>query len=102
MIIVILFIIFILYLVKTVLNTFDEFILKAWIIPIIFIITIFNFILYYIKMLIGSIVLYHGYHLRKKRCIIKCLFWLFVDKTMIQIYKVKNLISKYKKEFDYL
>ena len=102
MIIVILFIIFILYLVKTVLNTFDEFILKAWIIPIIFIITILNFILYYIKMLIGSIVLYHGYHLRKKRCIIKCLFWLFVDKTMIQIYKVKNLISKYKKEFDYL
>jgi hypothetical protein len=102
MIIVVLLIIFILYLVKTVLNTFDEFILKAWIIPIIFIITILNFILYYIKMLIGSIVLYHGYHLRKKRCIIKCLFWLFVDKTMIQIYKVKNLISKYKKEFDYL
>ena len=90
------------YLIKTVLNKFDEFILKAWIRPILILLTIVNLLLYYIKMLIGSLLLYNCYHLRKKGVFIKCLFWLFVDKEMIQMYKIKNLITKYKKEFDYL
>lgn len=91
-----------LYLVKKVLNKFDKFILKAWIIPLIFVIIFLNFILYYLKMLIASVLIFHYYNLRKKNCFIKFLFWVFVDKAMIQIYKVKNLITKYKKEFDYL
>jgi hypothetical protein len=91
-----------LILVKTILNKFDEFIIKAWIFPIIILITVINFILYFLKILIGSSVLFCFYHLRKKSCFIRCLFWLFVDKSMIQAYKVKKLITKYKKEFDYL
>ena len=101
-IIYLLLIIFTSYLIKTILNKFDIFILKAWIRPIIVFITIISFILYYIKMLIGSILLFNFYHLRKKRCLVRFFFWIFVDKTMIQIYKVRNLITKYKKEFDYL
>ena len=90
------------YLIKTVLNKFDEFIIKAWIRPILILLIIVNLLLYYIKMFIGSLLLYNCYHLRKKGVFVKCLFWLFVDKDMIQMYKIKNLITKYKKEFDYL
>ena len=89
-------------LIKAVLNKFDEFILKVWILPVLILLIVVNLLLYYIKMLIGSFLLFKCYHLRKKNRIIKCLFWLFVDKTMIQMYKIKNLITKYKKEFDYL
>ena len=102
MLIFTLLIIITLYLVKEVLNKFDEFILKAWIVPLIIVITILNFVLYYLKMLIASFLIFHYYYLRKKNCFVKFLFWLFVDKAMIQRYKVKNLITKYKKEFDYL
>ena len=102
MIICIILIFITLHLVKKVLNKFDEFILKAWLIPIFILITIVNFLFYFLKMFIGSILLFRFYHLRKKRCILRCLFWLFVDNSMIQVYKIRNLITKYKKEFDYL
>ena len=91
-----------LFLVRYILDEFDVFILRAWIFPIIIVMTIINFILYFIKMFIASFVLFHFYHYRKKRCCIKFLFWLFVDRTMIQRYKIKNLVTKYKKEFEYL
>ena len=102
MLIIILLIIIAMFLIKYILNKFDKFILNAWIKPIIILLTIGNLLLYYLKMLIGSFLLFHCYHLRKKRCIVRCLFWIFVDKSMIQFYKIKNLITKYKKEFDYL
>ena len=91
-----------LFLVRYILDEFDVFILRAWIFHIIIVMTIINFILYFIKMFIASFVLFHFYHYRKKRCCIKFLFWLFVDRTMIQRYKIKNLVTKYKKEFEYL
>ena len=102
LIIIVIVIAFTLFLVRHILDTFDVFILKAWIFPIIIVITVINFLLYFIKMLIGTFLLFHFYHLRKKRCCFKWLFWLFVDRSMIQIYKIRNLITKYKKEFDYL
>jgi len=101
-IIFILLAIFSLYLIQKMLKKFDVLIIKAWLLQIIFIITIINFILYYIKMLIGGFLLFRFYHIRKKRCLCRALFWLFVDKSMVHIYKVRNLITKYKKEFDYL
>ena len=102
LIIIVIVIAFTLFLVRHILDTFDVFILKAWIFPIIIVITVINFLLYFIKMFIGTFLLFHFYHLRKKRCCFKWLFWLFVDRPMIQIYKIRNLITKYKKEFDYL
>ena len=102
LIIIVIVIAFTLFLVRHILDTFDVFILKAWIFPIIIVITVINFLLYFIKMFIGTFILFHFYHLRKKRCCFKWLFWIFVDRPMIQIYKIRNLITKYKKEFDYL
>jgi hypothetical protein len=101
-IIFIVLIILAIFLIQNHLNKFDRFIIGAWLIPIIIIIIVINFILYYIKILIGSILLFHRYNVRKKKCFYRFLFWLFVDKTMIHIFKVRNLITKYKKEFDYL
>ena len=93
---------FMIVLLHKALQIFGVFILYVWIIPSIIIITIGNFIIYYLKILIGSILLFHYYHLKNKKCIANCLFWIFVDKTMMNLYKVRNLITKYKKEFDYL
>ena len=93
---------FMIVLLHKALQIFGVFILYVWIIPSIIIITIGNFIIYYLKILIGSILLFHYYHLKNKKYIANCLFWIFVDKTMMNLYKVRNLITKYKKEFDYL
>jgi hypothetical protein len=94
--------IFILYLIQIILNKFDEFVIYAWLLTICVAITLINFILYYLKMIISVFVLFHCYYLRKKYCLFKCLFWLFIDKGMVHAYKIRNLITKYKKEFDHL
>ena len=91
-----------LFLIQNLLNKFDRFIIKAWLFPIISITILVNLILYYFKILIGTILIFHCYNLRKKKCFYKYLFFIFVDKSMVYIYKVRNLITKYKKEFDYL
>ena len=90
------------YMIKTLLDKFDKFIIKSWIIPLSIIITIINIVLYYLKILFGTILLFTCYNKRKKYCLLKFLFWVFVDKSMIHAYKIRNLITKYKKEFDYL
>lgn len=94
--------IFIIWLIRKILVIFDVFIIKAWIIPLIIIFTVVSFLLYYIKILIGSFLLFHFYHWRKKGWFYRVLYLIFVDQSMIYVYKVRNLITKYKKEFDYL
>ena len=81
---------------------FGAFIINAWIIPLIIIFTVVSFVLYFIKILIGSFLLFHFYHWRKKGWFYRILYLVFVDQSMIYVYKVRNLITKYKKEFDYL
>ena len=90
------------FLIKKILEKFEYFIITRWILPVIVVITLVNFILYYLKNVISSILLFYFYHLRKQNCFVKMLYLLFVDNTMLYIYKVKNYISKYKREFDYL
>ena len=92
----------ILFTIKILLNKFNDSILWVWILTIIPVILFLNFILYYIKTFIEVFILFHFYHLRKRNCFCKCIFWFFIDKAMIHAYKVRNLINKYKKEFDYL
>lgn len=98
----IILIFFILFLVKFLLDKFDNFILQAWIIPTSIIFTLVYFIFYFIKIVIGAFLIFNFYHIRKENCFVKLLFSIFVDKKSIYIYKVRNLITKYKKEFDYL
>jgi hypothetical protein len=88
--------------IKELLIIFGDFIINAWIFPLIIIFTVVSFVLYFIKILIGSFLLFHFYHWRKKGWFYRILYLVFVDQSMIYVYKVRNLITKYKKEFDYL
>ena len=85
---------------KKYLNDFGIFIINIWIGCSIFIYIIVYPLLYLIKNLIGSVLVFKCYHLRN-RVGGKILYYLFVDKTMIYIFKVRNYITKYKKELDY-
>ena len=85
---------------KKYLNDFGTFIINIWVACSVIVYIIIYPILYLIKNLIGSILLFKCYHLRN-RVGGKILYSLFVDKTMIYIFKVRNYITKYKKELDY-
>ena len=87
--------------IKLFLNNFGYFIINIWLGCSIFVYIIIYPILYLIKHFIGSILLFKFYHLKKRR-ILKPLYWLFVDKTMIYIFKVRNYVTKYKKELEYI
>ncbi len=86
--------------IKKLLNDFGNFIIGVWLTSSILIYLLVYPILYYIKIFIGSFLLFKCYHL-KNRLLGKIFFWLFVDKTMIYVFKVRNYITKYKKELGY-
>ena len=86
---------------KIILNNFGIFAIKVWISSTIYVYIIIFPLLYYIRNIIGSILLFKLYHLRNRKIYYKILFWIFVDKTMIYIFKVRNYITKYKTELDY-
>ena len=98
----ILLLILILVLFRIILERFGTFILKTWLVPALFIVIVLNYLLYYAKIAIGTFLLFHCYHLRNRGRFFKILFWIFVDKTMIYKYKIRNFITKYQKEFNYL
>ena len=93
-------IIIIILFVKYFLNVFGFFIIKIWLISSIIIYLFVYPILYFVKNIIGSFLLFKFYHL-KRRLLVKPFYWLFVDKTLIYIFKVRNYVTKYKRELDY-
>ena len=86
---------------KIFLNHFGSFIIKVWLSSSIIIYLVIYPFLYYIKNLIGSFLIFKCYHLKNRALFYKILFGLFVNKTMIYIFKVRNYITKYKNELDY-
>ena len=86
---------------KIFLNHFGSFIIKVWLFSSIIIYLVIYPFLYYIKNLIGSFLIFKCYHLKNRALFYKILFGLFVNKTMIYIFKVRNYITKYKNELDY-
>ena len=86
---------------KILLNHFGIFIIKVWLISTIVFYTIIYPLSYFIKNLIGSILLFKCYHLKNRAFYKKVLFRIFVNKTMIYIFKVRNYITKYEEELNY-
>ena len=86
--------------IKLMLNEFGNFIINVWVACSIFIYILVYPLLYFLRIFIGSILVFKCYHL-KDWIIFKPFFWIFVDKTLINIFKVRNYITKYKKELDY-
>ena len=99
-ILLLLLIILIIFFIKYFLNVFGFFIIYIWLGSSIFIYIILYPLLYLLKNIVGSFLLFKCYHL-KRSLLVKPFYWLFVDKTLVYIFKVRNYVTKYKKEFDY-
>ena len=86
---------------KILLNHFGYFIIKVWLLSSLFIYIILYPLLYYIKNLIGSLLLFKFYHLKNRTLFYKVFFRIFADKITIYIFKVRNYVTKYAKELNY-
>jgi hypothetical protein len=85
--------------IKKLMNEFEYFIVKIWILCTILILFVVYFLIYFIKIMIASILLFNCYHSRNKGCFMKFMFKIFVDKSLIYMFKVRNYITKYRREF---
>ena len=94
--------IFLLFISKTLYEKFELFIVKAWIIPSLVYLIIIDFMVCLIWNIIISLIVFKGFRLKKKNLKIKILFFLFVDKYIVYIFKIRTYISAYFKEFNYL
>jgi hypothetical protein len=81
---------------------YEERIVSSWLLPVIFQITIFNFIINYLFALLSSIFLFNFYGKRKKKNCISFMFNLFVEKYMIYFYKIRAFINKYNYHFKHI
>ena len=73
-----------------------------YIIPVIFQITIFNFLLNYFINLMICFFIFKCYGYEKKRFLYKIIFKIFVEKYIKYIYRIRLLIIKYNKELEFI
>ena len=85
--------------IKKLMNEFEYFMVKIWMLCTILVLFIIYFLIYFVKIIIASILLFNCYHSRNKGCFIKFMFKIFVDKSLIYMFKVRNYITKYRREF---
>ena len=85
--------------IRKLMNEFEYFMVKIWMLCSIVVLFIIYFLIYLIKIIIASVLLFNYYHSRNKECFIKLMFKIFVDKSLIYMFKVRNYITKYRREF---
>ena len=85
--------------IQKLLNEYEYFMVKIWLLCTILILFVAYFLLYFIKTIIGSILLFNFYPKRKSGCFIKFMFKIFVDKNLIYMFKIRNYITKYRSDF---
>jgi hypothetical protein len=85
--------------IKKLMDEFEYFMVKTWLLCTISILIVLYFLIYLIKALIASILLFNFYSRRHNGCLIKFMFKAFVDKNIIYIFKIRNYITKYRREF---
>ena len=81
-------------------NTYEGYIIKAWLIPALFQVTLFRFALNFILNLCISLVLFKYTYRKNISCVVKIFFKLFIEKYMIYLNKIRLLITKYSKDFE--
>ena len=84
--------------IKYLMDEFEYFMVKIWILCTMIILFIAYFCVYLIKMVIASILLFNYYHSRNKGCL-KFMFKIFVNKSLIYFFKIRNYITKYRRDF---
>ena len=87
---------------KNIYEEYEERIISSWLLPVIFQITIFNFIINYLFAILSSIFLFNFYGKRKKKSCVSFIFNLFVEKYMIYFYKIRAFINKYNYHFKHI
>ena len=85
--------------IKYLMNIYEYFMVKIWLLCTFLILFVLYFLFYFIKIGIASILLFNCYNKRKNGCLIKLLFRIFVDKNLIYMFKIRNYITKYRREF---
>ena len=86
-------------LIKKLMNEYEYFMVKIWLLCTILILIVAYFLIYFIKISIGSILLFNFFARRKKGYVAKYMFKIFVDKSLIYMFKIRNYITKYRREF---
>ena len=85
--------------IKYLMNIYEYFMVKIWFLCTFMIIFALYFLFYFIKIGIASILLFNCYNKRKNGCFTRILFRIFVDKNLIYMFKIRNYITKYRREF---
>ena len=83
-------------------NTYEGYIIKAWLIPALFQVTLFRFALNFMLNLCISFVLFKYTYKKNISCVVKLFFKLFIEKYMIYLNKIRLLITKYSKDFEFI
>ena len=87
------------FLIKKLMDGYEYFVIKTWLMAAVAMIIIANFVLYLIKIFVGSLLLFTFNKQKKRNCCGNMMFYLFVDKPMFYIYKIRNYITKYRRDF---
>lgn len=83
-------------------QTYEGFIINAWLIPALFQVTLFRFAINYLFDLIITLILFKHINKRKTNKCLRVIFYLFIEKYMIYLNKIRLIISKYDKEFEFI
>ena len=83
-------------------ESYEERFIYNWFIPVIFQISIINYILNYLNALFVSLILFKKWNKKKSNCFYRYISFLFIEKYMRYFYKIKILITKYYRDFELL
>ena len=93
---------FILMKFKTLYSNYGKLIIKCWLIPSLIQVMIINFICLFIWNFIISYAMFNWRTLKKVNCVVGLFFTLFVDKYQTSLFKIRNYITKYHNQFNYI
>lgn len=93
---------FICYTLKSVYEKYEMFIIYAWAFPALIEIFILDFIFSLFWNVIIGLIVFKLFHLKKRNRKVKFLFKAFVDKYIMYIFKIRNYVTSYSNEFNYI
>ena len=78
---------------------YELYIVKSWLVPSLINIIIIRLFTTFIKNIAFMIIIKFFYSKRKQNCLFKLVFRFIIPKYLVLIYKTKNIVTKYYKEF---
>lgn len=78
---------------------YELYIVKSWLVPSLINIIIIRLFTTFIKNIAFMIIIKLFYSKRKKNCLFKLIFRFVIPKYLVLIYKTRNIVTKYYKEF---